>query len=549
MRTTDAQPRQRRSLISVLLAVAVLLSGVGLSYACFVAVSHNELRHAGQVMDRYADQIRVAVADRVARYSETLTDLAWAIGAEGSLTSATFDHMTSGLNATRLTGASAVSFVVAASTDQVPATQAQWRKNGEPSLKLATDSSVSEHAFVIFETVFDDSLDMRGVDVAQNPEAASALTTARQSGALAISPPAQLARDAGVPQLQRQASVLLAAPVYARQGSTFAPKVFQGWITMGVRGDDFLDQTLQTISEGASQVSLSDSGTVIAAVHQGTEFPEMRLRRNLSLTAGQRSWNLTLVPATGLVSPTDRGMGRWVLGVGLALSLMLVALTAVLAGSRNHALTRVDRATAALREDVAARCLVEAQLRDREKELHHMAFHDPLTGLANRLLFYERVRHAVKTHARDDRTFAVLFIDLDGFKRINDEFGHDAGDAVLRMTASRLLTLLREGDTVARFGGDEFAVLVERLHDSTGARITAERVVAQLRKPIAIGKLQVGVTASVGITMERGGADVSDLIRDADAAMYAAKASGKSRYVESGALVSGQPAAATEIPA
>jgi len=523
----------------MLLVVVVLLVGVGLSYACYVAVGHSEQRHAGQVMDRYADQIRVAVADRVARYSETLTDLAWAVGATGSLTSANFDQMTSGLNATRLTGARGVSFVVAARTDQIPAAQARWRKNGVPYLNLAADGSVSEHAFVIFETVFDDSVDTRGADLAQSPDAASALTSARRSGALAISPPFQLVRDAGVPRVQQQASVLLVAPVYARQGSTFAPKIFQGWIAMGVRGDDFLDQTLQSISQGASQVSLSDSGTVIAAVRQGTQIPDAELRRSLSLTAGQRSWNLALVPATGLVSDTDRGMGKWVLGIGLALSLMLVALTAVLAGSRNHALTRVDRATVALREDVAARCLVEEQLRDREKELQHMAFHDPLTGLANRLLFYDRVRHAVNTHARDDRTFAVLFIDLDGFKLVNDECGHDAGDAVLRMTAGRLCKLLREGDTVARFGGDEFAVLVERLHDSTGARITAERVVAQLQQPTAIGDLQVNVTASVGIAMNRHGADVSDLVRDADAAMYAAKAAGKCRYVEFSELVSG----------
>jgi len=211
----------------------------------------------------------------------------------------------------------------------------------------------------------------------------------------------------------------------------------------------------------------------------------------------------------------------------------------VLAGSRNRALVRVDRATAALREDVAQRCLVEAQLREREKELQHIAFHDSLTGLANRLLFYDRVRHAAATHARDDRTFAVLFIDLDGFKQINDELGHDAGDAVLRMTADRLRALLREGDTVARFGGDEFAVLVEQLHKPEDARSTAKRVVAQLQNPVAIGNLQVKVTASVGIASHRSGADVSDLVRDADIAMYAAKARGKSCYVDSSDLVSG----------
>ena len=536
---TGTQSRRRRGLVGMLLVVAVLLTGVGLSYACSVAVSRSELRHAGQVMDRYAAQIRGAVTDRVARYSETLTDLAWAIGGTDSLTSATFDHMTSGLNATRLTGASAVDFVVAASTDQVAATQAQWRERGEPGLSLAPGAPADEHAFVIFETSFDDSLDMRGVDLAQKPEAASALTTARQGGALAISPPYQLARDAGLPRTQRQSSVLFVVPVYARQGSTFAPNVFQGWLTMGVRGDDFLDQTLQTISQGASQVSLADSGTVIAAVGQGVQMSDAKLRRNLSLTAGQRSWNLTLVPSIGLLSEADRRMGLWVLGIGLTLSLMLVALTAVLAGSRNRALAQVDRATAALREDVAQRCLVEAQLREREKELQHMAFHDPLTGLANRLLFYDRVGHAVATHARETKTFAVLFIDLDGFKRVNDEFGHDAGDTVLRMTAARLRTLLREGDTIARFGGDEFAVLVEKLHNPVDARSTAERVVAQLQNPITIGNIQVKVTASVGIALHRAGVDVGDLVRDADAAMYAAKAMGKSCYVESSELVSG----------
>ena len=519
--------------------IAVLLTGVSLSYACYVAVSRSELRHAGQVMDRYADQIRAAVTDRVARYSETLTDLAWAVGSAASLTSANFDHMTSGLNATRLTGASAVSFVVAASPGQVTATQARWREKGETGLTLTPDDSVEEHAFVIFETVFDDSSDMRGVDVAQKPETASALTTARQSGVLAISRPLQLLRDVDAPRGQRQTSVLLVAPVFARQGSTFAPKIFQGWITMGVRGDDFLDQTLRTISQGASQVSLSDSGTVIAAVRQGTQIPDVKLRRNLSLTAGQRPWNLALVPATGLLSATDRRMGVWALGIGIALSLMSVALTGVLAGSRNRALAQVDRATAALREDVAQRCLVEAQLREREKELQHMAFHDSLTGLANRLLFYDRVNHAAATHARSDRTFAVLFIDLDGFKRINDQFGHEAGDVVLRTTADRLRKLLREGDTVARFGGDEFAALLEQLSKPEDARSTAERVVTKLQNPIAVGSLQVAVTASVGIAVHRPGADVSDLVRDADTAMYAAKAKGKSCYVESTELVSG----------
>jgi diguanylate cyclase (GGDEF)-like protein len=530
--------RFRRNLVGVLLIVTVVLTGASVSYGCFVAVSRGEVRHAGEVMDRYAEEVRSATTDRVARYSDTLTDLAWAVGAESDLSNADFDHMTSGLNPTRLPGASAVAFVAPANTDEIAATQARWRLRGHPGLKLVRNSSATPHAFVIFETAFDDGPDMRGVDVTQSAPMASALTTARQSGVLAISSPYQQLRDQGVTESQRQTSILLAAPVYARLGSTFAPKVFHGWIIMGVRGDDFLNQTLGNISQGATQASLHDSGTTIAAAAPGVRLPNTALRRDLTLTAGQRVWHLTVVPTTQLLSNTDRRMSTWALAMGLTLTLMLAALTGVLAGSRNRALAQVDRATTALRDDLAQRRLIEAQLRAREQELQHMAFHDPLTGLANRLLFYERVGHAFSTHVDGDRTFAVLFIDLDGFKQVNDVLGHSAGDAVLRETAGRLSALLRDGDTVARFGGDEFAVLLERLSDFEEAHRVAERMVAQLQDPIAIANSQATVSASVGIAVHRAGADASGLLRDADAAMYAAKAGGKSRYVDSTDLVS-----------
>jgi diguanylate cyclase (GGDEF)-like protein len=125
----------------------------------------------------------------------------------------------------------------------------------------------------------------------------------------------------------------------------------------------------------------------------------------------------------------------------------------------------------------------------------------------------------------------VLFIDLDGFKQVNDQLGHSAGDAVLRTVADRLRGCLRDSDTVARFGGDEFAVVVERLAAPDDVQITAERIVTAVGRPIEVGTNQTLVTASVGIALNHPGDSADDILREADLAMYTAKTTGKSRHV------------------
>jgi diguanylate cyclase (GGDEF)-like protein len=220
------------------------------------------------------------------------------------------------------------------------------------------------------------------------------------------------------------------------------------------------------------------------------------------------------------------------LSAGTALSLLLAALSGVLARSRNRAVEQVDQATTALRHDVARREAVEAQLRERETQLQQLAFRDPLTGLANRMLFYDRLTHALNTHARAGRPFAVLFIDLDGFKQINDDCGHQTGDAVLRAVATRLRAGLRAGDTVARFGGDEFVILLEGLTAHIDGGATAARIIGLVRQPIDVAGGTVVVSASVGIAVNLPGMGADDLLRQADEAMYTAKAAGKNCYAE-----------------
>jgi diguanylate cyclase (GGDEF)-like protein len=186
-----------------------------------------------------------------------------------------------------------------------------------------------------------------------------------------------------------------------------------------------------------------------------------------------------------------------------------------------------------LRDDPAVRGYV-ITLRDVEErraledQIHHQAFHDSLTGLANRALFEDRLNHALERLRRDERQgAAVVFIDLDDFKTVNDSLGHAAGDDLLRAFAACLADCTRRMDTVARFGGDEFAVLVEGFMADDAAAVIADRIHATLEKPIRLEQDDVYVHASIGIASGDPGTTADDVVRNADLAMYSAKADGK----------------------
>ncbi len=161
--------------------------------------------------------------------------------------------------------------------------------------------------------------------------------------------------------------------------------------------------------------------------------------------------------------------------------------------------------------------------------LEHLATHDPVTGLPNRTLFLDRLRQARAASQRSTKRFAVLFLDLDGFKYVNDGLGHDAGDEVLRLVAERLGSVVRPADTVARFGGDEFGILCPDIADEHEATTVAERVQHVLDAGFSTGTAEVTVTASIGVVLDDRRSDVEALLRDADTAMYWAKDSGRNR--------------------
>jgi diguanylate cyclase (GGDEF)-like protein/PAS domain S-box-containing protein len=170
-----------------------------------------------------------------------------------------------------------------------------------------------------------------------------------------------------------------------------------------------------------------------------------------------------------------------------------------------------------------------SERKEAESRLAHQALHDALTGLPNRALFLDRLRQALLRARRQAGTVAVLFVDLDRFKLINDSFGHAAGDRLLCDVAGRLEHGLRPSDTIARFGGDELVVLCEDLDGEEGAHVIAQRIAALFEEPFIVEDGEAFLQASVGIALASEGATAEDLIRDADAAMYRAKDRGRAR--------------------
>ena len=158
-----------------------------------------------------------------------------------------------------------------------------------------------------------------------------------------------------------------------------------------------------------------------------------------------------------------------------------------------------------------------------EQQLAHRALHDALTGLPNRILFLDRLTYALAQSARQESSLAVFFLDLDGFKGVNDRLGHLAGDALLKAMAGRLLAWVRPGDTVSRFGGDEFTVLVREVGGSEEAAQIAQRLTEAVRAPVGVEGEEISLTPSIGVVLGDSTQKPEDLLERADKAMYSAK--------------------------
>ncbi|MEO8267576.1 MAG: EAL domain-containing protein [Ilumatobacteraceae bacterium] len=256
---------------------------------------------------------------------------------------------------------------------------------------------------------------------------------------------------------------------------------------------------------------------------------------NLVSMLGRPGLSTVGVDAIGLLRLPDREgarnvLGRWWSTTGVVDDAEVAATLAD--GSERWFGVRATNLSAD--PDIAGLVINLRDITDRkhaEFALSHSGFHDSLTGLANRALFHDRLDHALDRTARSGLGVAIVYLDLDGFKMINDSRGHEAGDQVLREVATRIAAAVRTLDTVSRLGGDEFAVLIEesgRVLDE--AETVAERVLQSLTAPFIVDGHQIVLSASIGIAIGDVSCTASSMMRDADVAMYKAKTTGKARW-------------------
>jgi diguanylate cyclase (GGDEF)-like protein/PAS domain S-box-containing protein len=369
------------------------------------------------------------------------------------------------------------------------------------------------------------------------------------SAALAEAPP-ELRSALGIPdESVTRDDRLVLSPLSGRSES-------QGYVVVDVAKSD-VDLLMPALEALGSQVALAVSSAILSEdLHRRQS--EARFR---SLVA-HSSDLITVVSAGGEISYLSPSVER-VLGYGAEELNGTSFLTLVAASDRgriahvlepfgpeadSHTLecTLVHRDGTELEFEIRHSNLMDDEhirgivLNSRdiserkafERQLAHQAFHDSVTGLANRALFADRVAHALSRRSDERSPIGVMFVDLDDFKTINDSLGHPVGDSVLRQVGERLLGALRPTDTAARFGGDEFAVLLEDIEGSQHAADIAERLKEAIERPVTVEDKQLFVRASIGICLTRPGEATSpeDLLRNADVAMYMAKRDIKGSY-------------------
>ena len=353
-----------------------------------------------------------------------------------------------------------------------------------------------------------------GFDPWSDPVRRLAMERARDSGMAALSGKVKLVIDT---EVGASPGFVMYLPLFAQgqpHGNVAQRRAhLAGWVYIAFRMSDFMSSLYGTLPPGLTlaifdDVDLSDTALLYrsAEVSIGQRRPTL-MTANEYLVAAGHTWTLSMSTLPEFESRFGRDAAPVIAVAGTGLSLLVSLLAWLMVTGR----VRAQRLAAAMTE-----------------ELRHLAQHDALTDLPNRALFSDRLNHELVRAKRHGEHFALLFLDLDNFKFINDNFGHAVGDIVLQQIARRLRDSIRASDTVGRIGGDEFVVLMPELLEPNDALGLAEKIRQAVRQPIAVDGRDLLMSCSLGVAVyPDDGSDEIALTKSADEAMYRAKESGR----------------------
>jgi len=504
--------------------IAVLVIGVLggiLSGAAFLYERQQDHSHLKQRFEFLAKERAARMQADIERALESLASTGGFFDASSEVTRAEFDaflrtHLDSHPEVRaiewlpRITAGERAAFEAAAHADGLGGFRVTERTTGE-SLAPATDRP--EYFPVWFTMPLERNLRALGFDAYSRANNRDVMDAARDSGTVLATDAFALVQDP-----ERKRSVAVFRPVY-RGGVIPATRLerrrqLQGFLAILLCAADLSAASRHQAPAIGIDWMLIDASA--PPENRLLHFQPSRLRAapvppppaarfdgplvtEIPLQIPGRLWSMQFTPAPEFHS-LDHRSREWLM---LAFGLALTTLLAVYQGSRIR----------------------------RAIEVENLARRDYLTGLPNRALLAERLEHALTLADREARTLAVLFLDLDRFKHINDSMGHSVGDHLLKQVAQRLSAVVRREDTLVRMGGDEFVVLMEHFHHERDAALLADKVIQSLADPLEVNDLPVYLTTSIGISLyPRDARSAEGLISNADAAMYRAKESGRNAY-------------------
>lgn len=387
------------------------------------------------------------------------------------------------------------------------------RRMGFPDYTIRPEGPRPVYTSIIYlEPFAGANLRAFGYDMYSEPVRREAMDRARMTGKPAASSKVTLVQESGA---ERQAGFLLYLPVYHADAPSGTQSERQnnllGWVYAPFRMNDLLSGISNTEQKEIDLVIydgelISPAARLFASGGGNPDQLPHDFRIYSTVAIAQHTWTIAATATSSMVQGADRQRPLLVLQGGICISILLTLLTWVFLDDRTQTL-RVARQALAL------------------------ALYDPLTRLPNRKLIEDRLRRALLSAQRRNTKVALMFIDLDKFKPVNDTFGHATGDLLLQAVAERLLSCVRASDTVSRLGGDEFVVLLAEVNETDGVRAAAGKMVAALNREFIIGGHDLRISCSIGIAVYPDhGRDDQALLKNADAAMYAAKKEGRNTY-------------------